>query len=93
MSDDFQTQIRFADIEPSPAFVRQPEGNGCIERFFRTLKEQLLWIRQLRDIEELRAALINFRNQYNHHWILQRLSYRIPAQARQHFLVDSQFAA
>ena len=42
MSDDFQNEIRFLGIEASPAFVRQPEGNGCIERFFRTLKEQLL---------------------------------------------------
>jgi putative transposase len=62
MSDVFQTEIRFAGIEPSPAFVRQPEGNGCIERFFRTLKEQLLWIRRFRNIDELRAALIDFRN-------------------------------
>jgi transposase InsO family protein len=36
MSDDFQNEIRFLGIEPSPAFVRHPEGNGCIERFFRT---------------------------------------------------------
>src|SRR5438270_5642008 len=28
MSDDFQTEIKFAGIEPSPAFVRQPEGNA-----------------------------------------------------------------
>src|SRR3954447_19329718 len=62
MSDDSQNEIRFLGIEPSPAFVRQPEGNGCIERFFRTLKEQLLWIRHFRDLEELRAALIEFRN-------------------------------
>jgi len=48
MSDDFQNEIRFLGIEPSPAFVRQPEGNACIERFFRTLKEQLLWIQQFR---------------------------------------------
>jgi putative transposase len=38
MSDDFQNEIRFLGIERSPAFVRQPEGNGCIERFFRALK-------------------------------------------------------
>jgi putative transposase len=38
MSDDFPDEIRFLGIEPSPAFVRQPEGNGCIERFFRALK-------------------------------------------------------
>ncbi len=40
MSDDFQKEVRFLGIESSPAFVMQPEGNGCIERFFRTLKEQ-----------------------------------------------------
>src|SRR4051812_49321717 len=32
MSDDFQNEIRYLGIEGSPAFVRQPEGNGCIER-------------------------------------------------------------
>lgn len=62
MSDDFQSEIKFLGIEPSPAFVRQPEGNGCIERFFRTLKEQVLWVRRFRDLEELRAALIEFRD-------------------------------
>ena len=93
ISDDFQTEIKFIGIEPSPAFVRQPEGNGCIERFFRTLKEQLLWIRRFRDIDELRAALIDFRNCYNHHWILQRLNYRTPVQARHDYLLDLQVAA
>ena len=33
---------RFLGIESSPAFVRAPEGNGCAERFIRTLKENLL---------------------------------------------------
>ena len=40
MSDDFQNEIRFLGIVSSPAFVREPEGNGCIERFFKTLREQ-----------------------------------------------------
>ena len=93
MSDAFQTEIKFVGLEPSPAFVRQPEGNGCIERFFRTLKEQLLWVRRFRDIEELSAALIEFRDRYNHHWILQRLHYRTPVQARQDFLLDLPAAA
>lgn len=82
MSDDFQTEIEFLGIEPSPAFVRQPEGNGCIERFFRTLKEQLLWVRRFRDLDELRVAVAEFRDRYNHHWILERLNYRTPVQAR-----------
>jgi len=85
VSDDFQNEIRFLGIESSPAFVRQPEGNGCIERFFRTLKEQLLWIRDFRDIEELHAALIEFRDRYNRHWILGRLGYCTPFQTRRDF--------
>ncbi len=47
-------------MESSPAFVRQPEGNGCVERFIRTLKEQLLWVRTFRTVEELRQASRNF---------------------------------
>lgn len=93
MSDDFQSEIRFLGIEPSPAFVRQPEGNGCIERFFRTLKEQLLWVRRFRDLEELRTALTEFRQRYNQHWIVHRLGYRTPAQARREFGVELPFAA
>jgi transposase InsO family protein len=93
MSDDFQTEVRFLGIESFPAFVRQPEGNGCIERFFRTLKEQLLWVRRFRDLEELRAALIEFQNRYNQHWILQRLNYRTPAQARRDFQLELGAAA
>jgi len=93
MSEDFQNEIRFLGIEPSPAFVRQPEGNGCIERFFRTLKEQLLWIRHFRDLDELREALIEFRTRYNQQWILQRLHYRTPVQARHDFTLELQSAA
>jgi putative transposase len=93
MSDDFQAEIRFLGIDSSPAFVRQPEGNGCIERFFRTLKEQLLWIRRFRDLEELSAALLEFRNRYNHQWILQRLNYRTPVQARRDFQLELEAAA
>lgn len=88
MSEDFQNEVRFLGMESSPAYVRQPEGNGCIERFFRTLKEQLLWVRTFRDLAELREAIEEFRQRYNHHWILERLRYRTPAQARRDFSVE-----
>jgi putative transposase len=88
MSDDFQSELRFLGIKSSPSFVRQPEGNGCIERFFRTLKEQLLWLRRFPDLEELRAALIEFRDRYNRSWILEKLDYRSPLQARLDFHLE-----
>ena len=44
LSDHFQEELRFLGIRSSPSFVAAPEGNGCAERFIRTLKEQLLWV-------------------------------------------------
>ena len=67
--------------------------NGCIERFFRTLKEQLLWIRRFRNLVELRAALMEFRDRYKHQWILERLNYRTPPQARRDFQLETEIAA
>jgi putative transposase len=38
MSDHFQKGIAKLGVKSVPAFVRAPEGNGCAERFIRTLK-------------------------------------------------------
>ena len=65
MADDFQDELKFLGIESSPSFVREPEGNGCSERFIRLLKENLLWVRTFANIEELRLALIDFKHVYN----------------------------
>ena len=82
VSHHFQTEIRFLGITSSPAFVREPEGNGCAERFIRVLKENLLWVRRFDTLEELRLALIAFRQTYNQSWIIERHGYRTPAQVR-----------
>jgi len=92
MSDHFQQELRFLGMESSPAFVREPEGNGCIERFFRTLKEQLLWVRHFHNLEELQLALRAFRDQYNREWLIERLGFQSPRQAHQRFLALKQAA-
>ncbi len=86
LSDDFQRKIRFPGLESSPAFVREPEGNGSIERFFRTLKEQLLWVRPFETVEELAEALEEFRPRCNEHWLMERLRFQSPRQAHQALL-------
>ena len=82
MSRDFQKEIAWLGAASSPAFVRAPEGNGCAERFIRTLKENLLWVRTFRTVEELRLALIDFRRTYNECWLIERHGHRSPAQFR-----------
>jgi putative transposase len=82
MSGDFQAEIKCLGIEASPSFVREPEGNGVAERFMRTLKENLLWVRSFNTIEELRVALIEFARRYNETWLVERHGYQTPAQVR-----------
>ena len=78
----FQQEIAFFGIESSPSFVREPEGNGVADRFIRTLKENLLWVRSFQTIEELRLALLAFKRTYNEQWMLEKYDYRNPAQVR-----------
>jgi putative transposase len=82
LSHHFQGELRFLGIASSPAFVREPEGNGCAERFIRTLKENLLWVRHFATVEELRLALLAFQQTYNQSWIVERHGYKTPAQVR-----------
>jgi transposase InsO family protein len=82
MSHDFRNEIRWLGLTSSPAFVRAPEGNGCAERFIRTLKENLLWVRTFNTVEDLRQAVLAFQRRYNEDWLIQRHGYRSPARFR-----------
>jgi putative transposase len=93
MADAFQKELRFLGVESSPAFVRAPEGNGCAERFIRTLKENLLWVRTFDTVEELRQALLEFRETYNATWLIERHGFRPPNSVRQDRLSTAALAA
>ena len=82
ISKAFQGELGFLGIRSTPSFVREPQGNGCVERMVRTLKEQLLWLRRFATIDELNEALQEFRTRYNERWILERHGYLTPAQYR-----------
>ena len=93
MAHDFRHEIRWLGVTSSPAFIRAPEGNGCAERFIRTLKENLLWVRTFETVEELRQALLDFRRTYNEHWLIERHGHRPPAAERREQTVNTQTAA
>jgi putative transposase len=93
MSDHFQKELAFLGIASSPAFIRSPEGNGCAERFIRTLKENLLWVRTFDTVEELRQALLDFRETYNANWLVERHGFRPPSATRQDQLSPAALAA
>jgi hypothetical protein len=86
MSQVFQDALAFLASESSPAFVREPQGNGWAARFIRTLKENLLWIPTFDTVEELRLALLEFKQCDNETWLIGRHGYKTPSQVRQEHL-------
>jgi transposase InsO family protein len=81
-SGRFTTQVKAWGFAPSHAFVEQPETNGVVERFFRTLKEQVIYGRVFRNLDEVRQAVAEFVELYNEQWLIEKNGYRSPLQAR-----------
>ena len=82
LTDYFQGQSRFHGFTPSFAFVGEPETNGVVERFNRTIKEQIIHGRTYRNRAELAAAVATFVTLYNREWRLEKLRYKSPLEAR-----------
>ena len=85
LSEHFQNQLKFWGIAPSYAFIEQPETNGVVERFFRTLKEQIIYGRVYQTVEHLREAVDKFVELYNGEWRIERLGFLSPNQARESY--------
>jgi putative transposase len=79
----FRRKSPFWGRESAPAFVRAPQGNGCAERFIRTLKENLWWLTTCDTVEELRLAVVAFKQHYNATWLIGRHGDKTPSQVRQ----------
>lgn len=84
-SDYFLKQIAHMGIENSFGLVQQPQTNGVAERFNRTLKEQILHGRIFLNMEEVREAVGQFVDQYNQKWLLAKLGYKSPQEARENY--------
>jgi hypothetical protein len=49
---------------------------------FVSSTENLLWVITFETVEQLRLAVLEFKKTYNEQWIVQRLGYQTPLQAR-----------
>ena len=57
-------------------------SNGVVERFFRTLKEQVIYGRVYENLEEVRQAVSEFVELYNSQWLIEKNGYLSPLDAR-----------
>lgn len=87
LSDHFQNQPEPWGISPSFAFIEQPQTNGVVERFIRTLKEQVIYGRVFQNLqEEVREAVRGFVDTYNRECLLEENGFLSSWQAREQWL-------
>ena len=58
-----------------------PEGNSYIERFHRSLKEEEVWTAEYRSVEEARASIARWIEEYNHDRPHRGVENRTPREA------------
>ena len=85
LSDHFLNQVRYWGIRPSFGLLEEPETNGVVERWNRTLKEQAVYGRVFRNLAAVRAAVAEFVERYNRCWRLEKIAYRTPLEAREEY--------
>ena len=57
------------------------------------LKQQCLWARTYRNVDDLRQAVADFVELYNTQWLIERLGHRTPRQTYQEWLATQEQAA
>jgi len=82
VADAWINEVKWLGMTISPSYVGEPECNGVMERFIRTLKEQCLYLHQFASLAKARETIGTFIQQYNTEWLIERLDYRTPAAAR-----------
>ena len=65
--------------------MEKPHTNVVVKRFNRTLKGQVVYSRVFKNIDALRQAVLQFANNYNRYWRLEKLGFITPLEARQRY--------
>ena len=82
IADAWINEVKWLGLSISPSYVGEPECNGVMERWIRTLKEQCIYLHRFQSLAEAERIIGEFITRYNAEWLIERLGYRTPAQAR-----------
>jgi len=88
-ADRFLGELRWLGIASTPAYVGEPECNGIMERWIRTLKEECIYMHDFGSLEEARRVIGAFVSNYNGQWLLERHGYLTPTEARRALLQEA----
>ena len=76
----FEKMLMDYDVLPVHGRIKHPQTQGKIERFHRSMKEELLKHRQFADIEDACGQIAAWRERYNHQRPHEALGMRCPGE-------------
>ncbi len=82
IADAWINEVKWLGITISPSYVGEPQCNGVIERFMRTLKEQCIYLHRFANLDEARRIIAEFIDRYNTEWLIERLGHQSPTAVR-----------
>jgi len=74
----FMRSCRAMGINQAFTSYNNPKGNADTERMFRTMKEELLWLKEWHSPFELTDALKEWTDYYDHDYLHSALGYKSP---------------
>ena len=85
LARDYLANTKYWGIDQEYIPSGKPDWNGVIERFFRTLKEECVWLHRFESFEQAEIVIAQWIEKYNKYRLHSSLGYKTPEQWRKEF--------
>lgn len=85
IAKEFAREVQFLGIFHTRTAVASPESNGIIERYHRTIKEQIVYKILEATFGHTIEIIDEFNQRYNQHWLIHRLGLVSPIEFRKSY--------
>lgn len=86
----FMRECRALGIKQAFTAYANPKGNADTERLIRTVKEELIWLREWSSVEELKLEIKKFVEYFNENYLHSALDYKTPNAYENEWLKNNQ---
>lgn len=85
LARDYLANTKYWGIDQEYIPAGKPDWNGVIERFFRTLKQECVWLHRFESFEQAEIVIAQWIENYNKNRLHSSLGYKAPEQWRNYF--------
>lgn len=86
----FMREVGSLGIGQAFTSYSNPKGNADTERLIRTIKEELIWLREWSSPEELAQAMPEFAANFNENYLHSALGYKTPNEFEKEWFTNNQ---